>query len=76
MTTGAVALLIGVLALMMAEGLSWGVAVGALAVNIALAVLSVWTRLATLPGSRWTWANTLAVCGVAFAAVALMLALI
>lgn len=74
MITGVLALLIGFLAFMMSEGLGWGVAVGALAVNTALAVLSVRTSLTAR--SQWNWANTLTVSGVVLAAVALMRALI
>lgn len=74
MATGILALLIGFLALMMSEGLGWDVAVGALALNIALAVLVIRTSIRS--GSGWTWANTLAGSGVMLAAVALMQALI
>lgn len=74
MITGILALLIGFLAFMMSEGLGWGVAVGALGVNTALAVLSIWTSVKAR--SRWNWANTLTASGVVLAAVALMRALI
>lgn len=75
MTTGVLALLVGLLALLLAEGLGGGVAFGALAVTTALAVLSIRTRVKR-PLEGWTLTHTFAISGVASAAVALMRALV
>lgn len=66
MTTGVLALLIGLVGFASVGG-SWHVPAGALALAAVLAALTFVGRSPQSPG--WNWANTLAVAGVVLAGV-------
>lgn len=66
MTTGILALLIGLVGFAFAGG-SWYVPAGTLALAAVLAALTFVKR--SPQSSGWTWANTLAVAGVVLAGV-------